>query len=136
MRTFSGRLWLVKDRYSEIDAELLIDLDQERIRITSDAIVIGDWSFDELDVTRDEKEIHLTVEGEELVMVSGDIWFAPALEQVFAALNRGRHSAGSIPPARASGDLNTDENTDAVRSVERRRRRGAHRRRGSFKFKW
>lgn len=134
MRSFSGRLWLVKDRHPEIEAELLIDLDEERIRIRSDEMVIGDWSFDELDVTRDGKEIHLTVEGEELVMVSGDVWFAPALEQVFAPSNRRPHLIDSTSHDPEDGD--TEEKPEATRSVDRRRRRGAHRRRGSFKLKW
>lgn len=134
MRTFSGRLWLVKDRYSEVEAEVLLDLDQERLRITSNETLIGDWSFDELDVARDAEEIRLTVEGEELVVVSGDVWFAPTLEQVFAPSKRQRIVREATDDDTTSPETGTDHASEDPAGGSRRR--GAHRRRGSFKLKW
>ncbi len=128
MRAFSGRLWLAKDPYSDVDVEVEIDLDEERLRISSNGSQIGDWSFDVLQATRDDDEVHLFVEGEELVIVSSDVWFAPAVVQTFAPWKR---------PSISEGLSSTEPEVEDTDSTEnRRRRRGAHRKRGSFKLKW
>ena len=129
MRTFSGRLWLVKDPYSDVEVDLEIDLDKERLRITSNGSQIWDWPFDALDATRDGDEVHLFVEGEELVMVSSDIWFAPAVVQTFAPSKRPGIAEGLDHP-----EIEVVPPEDSRQ--EPSRRRGAHRKKGSFKLRW
>lgn len=130
MRTFSGRLWLVKDRYSDVDVEVEIDLDEERLKISSDGSQIGDWHFDDIDVSRDEHEVHLLVEGEELVIVSNDVWFAPAMARTFARSSPTEGEPGYDPDRRLVDEEPAED------ASEGRRRRGAHRKRGSFKLRW
>lgn len=129
MRTFSGRLWLVKDPYSDVDVEVEIDLDEERLRITSNGSEIGNWPFDGIDASRDGDEVHLFVEGEELVMVSSDIWFAPAVVQTFAPSKR-----PGIGEGLDDSEIEVPPTNDP--KPERSRRRGSHRKKRSFKLKW
>ncbi len=133
MRTFSGRLWLVRDQHSKVETEVVLDLDEQRLKITSHDVEIGDWSVDEFDVTREGAEIHLTVEGEELVIVSSDIRFAPAVAEVFSPSSKRPQVIESGPQ---SDDIPSEGNDEKDRNVDRSRRRGAHRRPGSFKLKW
>ena len=128
MRTFSGRLWLVKDPHSDVEVDVEIDLDEERLRISSNGSQIGDWSFDAVDVTRDDEEVHLFVEGEELVLVSSDIWFAPAIVQTVTPSKRHRVGEGLADEPALEDPV--DETPDNAR------RRGAPRKKGSFKLRW
>lgn len=77
MATFKGRLWLVPDRVSEVSVE--IHVDEERIKLTSNKTVIGDWPFSDVNIESRDHDIHIFVEGEELVVWSHDPGFAPVL---------------------------------------------------------
>lgn len=77
MAIFSGQLWLVPDRIHEISVEIF--LNEERIKLISDGDEIGDWPLSEVEMELRDNDIHMFVEGEELVVWSSDPDFAPAL---------------------------------------------------------
>lgn len=77
MAIYNGRLWLVPDRLSEVSVE--IQLDDERLRIVSRGTLIGDWPLSDVQMEYRDHDIHLFVEGEELVVWSHDPGFAPDL---------------------------------------------------------
>jgi hypothetical protein len=74
---FRGQLWMVPNRVHEISVEIF--LNEERIKLISDGTEIGDWPLAEVDMELRDKDIHMFVEGEELVVWSSDPDFAPAL---------------------------------------------------------
>lgn len=77
MSMYMGRLWLVPDRDSKLRVE--IHLDSESIKITSNEVVIGDWSISEVEVKEvGNNSLRLYVEGEEVVVSSRDPDFMPA----------------------------------------------------------
>jgi hypothetical protein len=111
MGTYSGRLWLVHDRLS--DVRVTVHLDDETIKIFSNGTVIGDWSLSDVEVRQVEGDVHLVVEGEELVVSSTDPGFAPALVK---------------PVEAAEGDSSLRRRPSTYR--------GAHRARGRLKLRW
>lgn len=89
MTTYNGRLWLVPNRLSEVSVE--IQLADERLRIVSRGTLIGDWPLSDVRMEYRDHDVHLFVEGEELVVWSHDPGFAPAL------LGPGTDDDGSSP---------------------------------------
>ncbi|HXV72238.1 MAG TPA: hypothetical protein VEB69_12680 [Acidimicrobiia bacterium] len=77
MATFDSRLWIVPDRLSEVS--VTVDVDAERIKITSGLIVIGDWSISDVTIEYRDHDIHVFAEGEELVVWSADPGFVDAM---------------------------------------------------------
>lgn len=78
MKTYSGRLWLTPDKDSKLRVE--IRLRDERIRITSNEDVIGDWPLAGVGVrSTGSTEVRLAVEGEELVIFTRDADFVPTM---------------------------------------------------------
>lgn len=74
---FRGQLWLVPDRVREISVEIF--LNEERIKLISDDTEIGDWPLSDVEMELRDNDIHMFVEGEELVVWSSDPGFAPSL---------------------------------------------------------
>lgn len=80
MTTHSGRLWLLPDRDSKVRVDIY--LDAERIRITSNEVVIGDWPISEVVVKEiGNNRVSLLLEGEEVVVSSRDPQFMPSVIQ-------------------------------------------------------
>lgn len=78
MATYDGRLWLVPHRDSKLRVE--IELRDEKIKITSNGELIGDWPLaDVIVLSTNRTEAHLAVEGEELVIFTRDANFVPAM---------------------------------------------------------
>lgn len=77
MPIFNGQLWMVPNRAHEISVE--IHLDEERIKLISHGNEIGDWPLSDVEMELRDNDIHINVEGEELVIWSSDPDFAPAL---------------------------------------------------------
>jgi hypothetical protein len=77
MPIFKGQLWLVPERAHELSVKIF--LDEERIKVTSGHSVIGDWPLADVEMELRNNDIHMFVEGEELVVWSPDPEFAPAL---------------------------------------------------------
>lgn len=78
MKTYSGRLWLVPHPESKLRVEIVFD--DEKMKITSDDNIIGDWPLPDVTVRSTSRtEARLYVEGEELVVFSRDPDFMPAL---------------------------------------------------------
>lgn len=140
MRTFSGRLWLAQDRYSELGVQ--IRLDEERITITSNGSVIGDWSFDDVSVRKDADGIHLFAEDEELVIASRDPGFNRAMLRpvVFDLTESTDEQVSPVTRLLRSEDAGAetvDEDREADdESPRKRSRKGAHREPWSLKLRW
>ena len=77
MARFRGQLWMVPNRVHEIEVEIF--LDEERIKLISHGNEIGDWPLSDVEMELRDNDIHMFVEGEELVVWSSDPDFAPAL---------------------------------------------------------
>ena len=78
MKKYDGRLWLVPFRDSKVRVQ--IELDEDKIRITSKKTIIGDWPLPDVIVRSiGRTEARLSVEGEELVVFSRDADLMPAL---------------------------------------------------------
>lgn len=77
MATFNSRLWIVPDRLSEVGVS--VDIDQERIRIVSNGILIGDWALADVTMEYRDHDVHLFAEGEELVVWSIEPGFVEAM---------------------------------------------------------
>ena len=143
MRTFSGRLWLVQDRYSEVRVQ--VQLDEERITITSNGTVIGDWPFAEVELKRDTDGIHIFAEDEELVISSREPGFNRAMLRRRPGRRMPEISPEELPGSKAmespdedSGSETDDREDSAEETTKRRKRkrRGAHREPWSLKLRW
>lgn len=77
MAIFKGQLWLVPERVHEVSVEIF--LDEERIKLISGDTVIGDWQLEDVEMKLLDNDIHMFVEGEELVVWSADPDFSRAL---------------------------------------------------------
>lgn len=77
MAIFKGQLWLVPDRAHEVRVEIF--LNEERIKLVSHGTVIGDWPLEDIEMELRDNDVHIFVEGEELVVWSADPSFTPAL---------------------------------------------------------
>jgi micrococcal nuclease len=107
MAKFHGRLWLARDRSSELTADFHVEGD--RIRIVSGDDVIGEWDRSDVDIQPYEDGVHLLAEGEELVLRADDIGFEAALvgrvapeaglaSRIRAAGSRGAHATTAPRP--------------------------------------
>ena len=141
MRTFSGRLWLVKDRYSEVRVQ--VQLDDERITIISNGTVIGDWPFADIEIKRDVDGIHVFAEGEELVIASRESGFNRAVLHQRSAGQTPEGSSAHLPGSKAmepgGEDPETEDREESPKVDSRRqkrKRRGAHREPWSLKLRW
>jgi hypothetical protein len=97
MDTYEGRLWLVPDRETTLGVE--IHLDEGSLKITSNDTVIGEWDLSEVlvrEIGRDN--VRLVIEGEEVVVSSGDPDFMPAL--VGPTAKKGKHAQLSVSALR------------------------------------
>lgn len=143
MRTFSGRLWLIQDRHSEVGVE--VSLDEERMRITSNGTVIGDWAFDDVDIKRRGENIHVFAEDEEVIISSAERGFADAMLKP-ARGAAWRRSGRPEPENREPPSTETSEQDDTTprdkgdggeeQQTRRRSRRGSHREPWSLKLRW
>lgn len=77
MPIFKGQLWLATDRVGEVSVEIF--LNEERIKLMSNGTEIGDWPLSEVKMELKEHDVHLHVEGEEMVIWSSDPGFTPAM---------------------------------------------------------
>lgn len=77
MAIFEGQLWLVPDRVNEISVEIF--LNEERIKLISNGTEIGDWPLSDVEMELRDNDIHMFVEGEEMVVWSSDPDFTVAL---------------------------------------------------------
>jgi micrococcal nuclease len=77
MVKFRGRIWLARDATAELASD--IDIQGDRIRITSGDDDIGDWVRSEIDLRARDDGVHLFAEGEELVLQSDEVGFEAAL---------------------------------------------------------
>ena len=103
MKTYSGRLWLVPHRDSKLRVE--IELDDEKLRITSNDNLIGDWRLSELIVRSSSRtEVRLSAEGEELVIFTRDPDFMPTLAAHMAQAERAVSQAQRDAPSVLSKD--------------------------------
>lgn len=143
MRTYSGRLWLVRDQHSEVGVE--IGLDEERVRITSNGILIGDWPFEDVDIRRRGDDIHLFAEDEELGISSEDRGFSRAMlsldrpERTLSSRESEERAPGSSSNgAHLQEDAAAEDPDEAEQEqrARRRNRRGAHREPWSLKLRW
>jgi len=112
--TFKGRLWLVPDRVSEVSVE--IHLDEERIKLTSNRTVIGDWPLSDVNIELRDHDIHIFAEGEELVVWSHDPGFAPVLL-------RDRPADLQIPASSRTSSSRGAHSRSRIRRRRRARRR-------------
>lgn len=104
MDTYEGLLCLVPDRESTLGVE--IHLDEASIKITSNDTVIGEWALSEIlvrEIGRDN--VRMVVEGEEVIVSSGDPDFMPAL--VGPIEKTGKHARLTVPPLRAESSIET-----------------------------
>lgn len=75
-------MWLVPDRFADVIVE--VHLDDDRIRIVSNEIIIGDWPWTEVDIETSDDGIHLFAEAEELVIRPDEFGFKAALPGALA----------------------------------------------------
>lgn len=121
MGTYKGRLWLAPNNDSKVRVE--VHLDDEKITITSNETVIGDWLMSEVDIGHVGNHVHLFVEDEQLVIAPTD----PELVQ--ALLEPG--TIEEVPPAQ--GQEPTNESSDQPQGPTRR---GAHKASRRMRWKW
>ncbi|HSR45064.1 MAG TPA: hypothetical protein VLT15_07525 [Acidimicrobiia bacterium] len=78
MTVFDGSLRMSRDSSAAIDVQ--IDLTDERIRMLSGEVEIGDWALSEIVTNAQPDGIHLRAEGEEVILnLTEDAEFALAL---------------------------------------------------------
>ncbi len=105
MDTYEGRLWLVPDRESTLGVE--IHLDEGTIKITSNDTVIGEWDLSDVLVREiGQDNVRLFVEGEELMVSSGDPEFMPAL--VGPVEKTGKHARITVSALRPESSNGQD----------------------------
>lgn len=71
MSTYGGHMVLAPNWRDQLEVELL--LEDESIRLTSGANLIGEWQMSDVDIEFVGDRIHLFVKGEHLVIASGDV---------------------------------------------------------------
>lgn len=104
MDTYEGLLCVVPDRQSTLGVE--IHLDEESIKITSNDTVIGEWELSEILVREiGRNNVRMVVEGEEVIVSSGDPDFMPALVGPIA--KTGKHARLTVPPLRTESSTET-----------------------------
>lgn len=105
MDSYEGLLWLVPDHESALGVE--IHLDEASIKITSNDTVIGEWELSEILVREiGRNNVRLLVEGEEVIVSSGDPNFMPAL--VGPIEKTGKHARLTVSPLRAESSIETE----------------------------
>lgn len=78
MSEFTGRLHIPGVEGS--DVAIRVDLDDERIRVESNGVEVGDWALDEVRINAQEDGFHLRAEGDIIVLdISDDARFATSL---------------------------------------------------------
>lgn len=124
----NARMWLARSQGDRL--EVLVDLDDERLSITSNGASIGDWALSDLEIVQALRNLHVFVEGEHLVIAPTDPDFAADV-RAFGAPPEERESG----PTREVGALNGGS---GVGSEEARAkpRRGAHRAPARMRWKW
>lgn len=70
MRKFDGRLRLLGEHGPGVGIH--IDLNQERLHVTSGTVEIGNWDLKEVLILAKEDGFHLRAEGEEVVLTTDD----------------------------------------------------------------
>lgn len=86
MSTYGGHMWLAPNWSDQIEVQLV--LENELIILTSRSKVIGEWEISDVDIEFVEDRIHLFVEGEHLIISTGDADLVAASRQ--AAFKRAR----------------------------------------------
>lgn len=70
MSEFDGRLRLLGEKGAGVGIH--IDLDDERLHVTSGEVEIGTWSLEDVMILAKEDGFHLRAEGEEVVITTDD----------------------------------------------------------------
>lgn len=78
MGEFTGRLHI--PGVADSDVAIRVDLDDERIRVESNGVEVGDWALDDVRINAHEDGFHLRVEGDVVVLdITDDARFATQL---------------------------------------------------------
>ena len=124
----NAQIWLARSQADRL--EVSVDLDDERLSITSNGGTIGDWALSEVEVVLALRNLHVFAEGEHLVIAPTD----PDLEFDFRALGTPSEPTES-DQTRDVGVFNGELEAYSVEAPARQRK-GAHRAPARMRWKW
>lgn len=124
MGTYSGHMWLAPHQSDKLEVQIL--LDEEAIRITSNGALIGDWAMSDVEIGHVGQNLHLFVEGEQIVIAPTDSRLVPAMLD-----------PSSIEQAAPEPEPDTSQPEPEMPSSSKgTSKKGAHKAKRRMRWKW